>query len=60
MSGTWFLWFHNLITGFAQATSWLTSNVLTIGDLEVSPLGLISFAGLTAFIVVALVKWVVN
>lgn len=60
MTSTWMLWMNNLLTGFATATGWLTTNTLTIGDFSVSPLGLISFAGLTTFIVIALVKWIAS
>lgn len=52
-------WFYNLLTGFSGALAWLVSPI-TIGDLQVSPLGIISFGGLTAFIAVAIVKWVVS
>lgn len=52
-------WFYNLLVGFGTATSWLVTPI-SIGDLNASPLGIISFAGLTAFIAVAIVKWVIS
>lgn len=55
----WLSWFESLLTGFAKAGQWLI-NPIQIGDLSLTPLGLISFTGLSAFIVVAIIKWVVS
>ncbi len=47
-------WFSQLFTGFAQMGSWLTTPIWN----NWTPLSLIGFWGLSAFLVVAIVKWV--
>lgn len=46
-----------LFYGFTGATTFLTTPIMTLGDKELSIITLCTFAGLSTFIVVALVKW---
>lgn len=50
-------WVVNLPLQFLQFFAWLTE---PLPYLDISPLGLISFAGLTALIVVLLIRLVVG
>lgn len=56
METTLFNWLLDLTKGFANALTWLTQDI-SIGTLTLNPLMLISFGGLTAFISIAIVRW---
>lgn len=59
MDYTQFLsWCKTALTEFAKIGSWLTDPIIKLGSLEASPLVLLTAGGLVAFIVVAVVKWV--
>lgn len=51
--------FENLFYSFANATSWLTTD-LVIGSWSVSPLTLLTFGGLTTFLLIAIGKWILS
>lgn len=53
-------WVSNVFSGFSSAWGWLNTDLVTLGDFSFTPLFLITFTGLTAFIVIALVKWGVS
>lgn len=53
-------WFENLITELSNIGYWLTQPVTSFGGLDLTPLVLMTGAGLIAFIGVAVVKWVVS
>lgn len=53
-------WCETLINGLSQAGEWLVTEIKVTDNFAFSPLTLITFAGLTAFILIAVVKWVVS
>lgn len=57
---TFLSWIYQVIQGFATAWSWLNSEVIKVGDVSFSPLLLLTFGGLTAFVAVAIIKWAVS
>jgi len=50
-------WLTDLFYGFVYAGSWFTSPLIDLGGFTFTPITLLSFAGITAFIGVAVVKW---
>lgn len=50
-------WATELVKGFSEAGTWLTTNLPVI---NLPPLAIIGFGGLTAFIAIAVVKWAVS
>ena len=65
MANTFILWLQNFLAGMTTAGAWLVSkpfsDIAGIPDTikNLTPLGLIGLSGLIAFIVVAIVKWVI-
>lgn len=61
MSANNFLdWVKSIITELGKIGGWLQTPIVKLGSLDVTPLGLVTVGGLLAFVVVAIVKWVVN
>lgn len=52
-----FNWLFDFILDGANIFSYLFNPIFTIGDFSFSPVALISFYGLSAYLVVAVVKW---
>lgn len=50
-------WIYSFFKGLASAGTWLITPI-DLGAFSIAPLYLISFTGLTAFIIVAAVKWI--
>lgn len=59
-SNTFLTWVNKLMVGFADAGTWLVTPIADIEPFKIAPITLITFGGLTAFIVVAIVKWVIS
>lgn len=54
-----FDWCQKIISGASRLGEWL-STPITIGNLTITPLILVSVSGLIAFIGLAIIKWVVS
>ena len=50
-------WMKDLFYGFTGASEFITTPIFTIGDMSYSVLTLCTFAGITAFIGIAIIKW---
>lgn len=55
----WFSFFGDLMDGLINASSWLVSPIFNFGSVTLSPLFLITFSGLSIYIAVAFVKWLI-
>lgn len=53
-------WFEELVKGFSTASSWLYKPLFNLDGQVFYPLLLLTFTGLTVYIGVAFVKWVVS
>ena len=52
-------WFENLIYSARNVSEFLTSD-LEFGGISINPLLLLTFGGLTAYLIIAIIKWVAN
>lgn len=52
-----FSWLFDFFLDATKVFQYLFSPIVTIGDFSFSVISLISFGGLTAYLVVAIVKW---
>lgn len=52
-------WFEMLITGSSTALSWL-STTINFGAGEFTALEILTFGGLSVYLIAAIVKWVVS
>lgn len=52
-----FSWFEGLMRGFSDVWGWLNSPLITLGDVSLSPLSCIGFAGIALILGYAVVKW---
>ena len=52
-------WAQKVIQGASQLGEWLTTPI-TIGNITIAPLILVSVSGLIIFIGLAIVKWVIS
>lgn len=62
MWNTIFNWFYDLLKGFANAISWLTTPLDTLSSVfgsSITPLHICGFGSLVIVISYALVKWVI-
>lgn len=50
-------WVEKVITELAKIGEWLNTPLITLGNLTFTPLLLVTVGGLTAFVVIAVVKW---
>lgn len=66
MANIWIGWLRDFILGLQSAGEWLTSQPFK--DIEglpavisnITPLALIGIGGLTAFVIVAVIKWILS
>lgn len=53
-------WIRDIFGGLVTIGNYLTEPFITLGDIKISILSLLTVGGLSAFLVVAIVKWVAN
>ena len=58
---TWFIsWIRDFLYGINTLFEWLTLPLIDIGGISFTPITLVSITGLTIYLTLAVVKWLIS